>query len=128
MRKLVLFISLVSVITGCTSIRLKYEADIVSSKDEGASYTYSFEKSYSTRGLAIACWITGILYGGVCWGYLGKPYAVDSTLLAEDAHKDLVENQKLTDFKVGSESVQKVSWEGGAPIGRLVPLATAIKK
>jgi hypothetical protein len=110
----------------CTSMRLQYKTD-VTTKD-GKMSVYTYEKSYSTAASAVACTLTAFVYGGWCWTYLGKPFDFEALPLAEDAQRDLRENQKLTDFKIGRERIERVSWDAGSPVSSLVPLKSSISQ
>lgn len=98
-------------LSACSSARLRYTTEI--DLPDGSQASYQFEKSYSVRSDAVACGITGIIYGGWCWMYLGMPRASQKEALRKDAFDYLKNNLGKKDFTVRHEDTTRVSWDAG---------------
>ncbi len=111
---------LIFAMLGCTSIRMRYEAD-VENGDNGEAGHYTYEKSYSTTGSAVSCWISAVFYGGWCWTYLAKPWGNETGALISDAQTELHSRYKFGQIILKSESTMKVNWESGSTTSNFIP-------
>ncbi|MBT3586463.1 MAG: hypothetical protein HN509_16265, partial [Halobacteriovoraceae bacterium] len=73
--------------SSCSTIYLKYKAKYVT--ENGKSGKYVLRKSYPVGSTRTWCFITGILYGGACWVYMGMPNSSHRKLIRKDAKANL---------------------------------------
>lgn len=98
----------------CTNIRVRYNSEI--KLNDGRTGTYIYEKSYKVGGLQVwGCVLTGIIYGGLCWTYLGLPSSSHKEQLNQDAHDQLA-NLLQTPYQEGEVIIQRVNWSGDSKI------------
>src|SRR5437660_10289727 len=84
MKKSIILVFLFVFVSGCSTMRLEYKADVT--KEDGQNVRYSFARSYPVGGSAeTLCYITGIFLGGTCWFYFAMPTVNQSTVAEEDA-------------------------------------------
>ncbi len=73
-------------LAGCSSISLRTEARLTVRPPNGQARQLSYEAIgfHELPGWSAACWITGIFYGGACWGYLSLP---DGDMIAVERNR-----------------------------------------
>jgi hypothetical protein len=80
--------------TSCTSVQTRVSGTLLvdRSQDEApVQFSYEAVESHSTIGLAVACLLTGIYYGGACWAYLALPFDDHEILALEHAREDAMQ-------------------------------------
>lgn len=71
MRNISIVLIALQLLCGCTSMTLKYEADLeTNGKMQGTVYA---TRTVDTTGHAVVCGVTFWIYGGWCWSYLFMP-------------------------------------------------------
>ena len=112
-----LSLSLVAAVTlmACSSIRLEYNSEVVTSDKDAVPKPYHYENSYSVAGNMWACIGTGILYGGWCWAYLAMPFDGQTDRISNDAAANLKDISGGATYKERAPRVDRQSWEPGAP-------------
>lgn len=106
MKKLILSLCLST--TACSSLDLRYDADI---QIEHLPAKYSFEKSYSMEGQAVACLTTFYLIGGACWVYLMRPLNGDKEKLMSDVKADLDSRLSAVKYDIKSDEIKREGWD-----------------
>ncbi|MBU6376599.1 MAG: hypothetical protein KGQ59_11425 [Bdellovibrionales bacterium] len=97
-------------LSGCSSIRLRYEGEVKDSK--GRVGTVSFEKSYDiSGGIPVWCGLSAIYFGGACWYYLALPSVRQKKMCREDAQAAIEKKLKTTDFTLEENLVESISWK-----------------
>lgn len=101
--------TLIISITGCSTVRLKYEADY---KVTGQQQTNRmvYENDYSAGYLRWACVLTGWIWGGACWGYLAMPFESQKKEVRKDARKKLLTETKLSAVDIHNGSIERAGW------------------
>lgn len=116
--------SLAILSTGCSSMHLQYDADI---KTEQGIAHYTFQKSYSTSGMAWACGFTAIFYGGACWAYKSKPWNSEEEQLASDAKVELMSKYKVSQFEINTQNISRLEWDRRSTGSNLIYYANPAK-
>ncbi|MCK5884778.1 MAG: hypothetical protein KAG61_13900 [Bacteriovoracaceae bacterium] len=100
---------LVISIAGCSTVRLKYEADY---KVAGVGQTNRmvYEKSYEVGNLRWWCALSGVFYGGACWLYLRMPVIDQEEQIRDEARKKLLADTQLSIVDIYNTSVKRVGW------------------
>lgn len=97
----------------CSSIRMKYESDILVEGQKTQHFVY--ENSYPVGGAhAPLCGITAIFLGGSCWYYLVMPTVQQKQIIAEDADDFLKKKMGPAKFEEEKIKVSKVSYQEGS--------------
>lgn len=100
--------------SACSNIRVRYNSQL--KLNDGRTGTYLYEKSYKVSGFNVwGCVITGILYGGLCWTYLGLPSSTHKEQLDQDAHDHLASLIKVP-YQEEEVIIQRVNWNGDPEI------------
>jgi hypothetical protein len=105
-------IIMIFLFTSCSTIRMKHESE--ANLKDGRTAKFEFEKSYKVPSKdKTLCWITGILYGGWCWMYLGMPGDKQREEIKSDAHKKLKGLLKEKEFTIVNNKTSRASWNKG---------------
>ena len=108
-RELILLISLLSIVGSCGTVRMRYGAKFETQNQKKGEFVY--EKSYPVGNLQTWCIITGILYGGACWFYLGLPYEKHQNMIKRDARIKLGSKVNETDLKMYEENISRLNFK-----------------
>ena len=109
MKNIVLMILLFVFLTGCSTIRMSYQADVTAG--DGRTGTYTLKKSYDIGGPHSAfCALTGIFLGGSCWFYLVMPTVNQNNQIRKDARQHLDKVFGKTSYEVQEQNVDRDSW------------------
>jgi len=96
-------------LTSCSTMRLRYQTDFKANDQRSGLFTY--EKNYQTSGYQLLCIITGIVYGGWCWAYLGLPTEKDQALMSEESLVKLKGLLSTNEVEVFGAQVERVGWD-----------------
>ncbi|HAZ13053.1 MAG TPA: hypothetical protein DCY86_09725 [Bdellovibrionales bacterium] len=91
---------------------MKYDGDFKT--NDGRSGKYVYERSYEVKTLRLWCIITGIVYGGACWGYLVLPTTDMKHTFNKHAEIRLLELAKAQSVILYPENSNFLSWGEGA--------------
>ena len=86
---------------------LDYRASVQKENTEVAQF--EFRKSYDTSGLAWGCGLTFWFYGGICWGYVAKPFASDQAMIRNDVRMELAA-LNIGGYEILQESIRRINW------------------
>ena len=99
-------------LTGCTSVQTVVKGDLLVSPDDESSppTTYRMEvvQSHDMTGWAIGCVVTGLFYGGSCWGYLAAPFAEHKNAAVSTARDEAKRIGRCTDLL--QPTVDRFGW------------------
>lgn len=111
MRNLAPFaLALVLLTSSCSSIRMRYAADLETG--DGRKGTYVFEKSYTVETFPVFCGVTAIFLGGACWFYLVMPTVPQVNKMQNDAHAQLEELLgPSTTYTIRASQTDRMNWE-----------------
>ena len=114
-------------------MRMSYDAQINNNKDN-KKQIFHYEKSYD---LGYWCPITGILYGGSCWMYLGYPNMEHISNISNDAKTKLdellgknnweIQGFPVMDKKDWSNSRETFLLNGDIPIEKKIEVSDSTK-
>jgi len=108
MKKSIILAFLFVFVSGCSTMRLEYKADVT--KEDGQRVRYSYSRSYPVGGSTeTLCYITGIFLGGACWFYFVMP-TVDQSATAEADALAALNKSIGTKYKLQNKDVERVSW------------------
>ena len=93
-------------------MHLQYRADIQT--DRGLAH-YTYDRSYSISGTAIGCGFTGIMWGGWCWAYYGKPYGSEADKFTNDAASELRDKYQIANFEIKWSIIERHGWNEISP-------------
>lgn len=113
-------------LSSCASMRMRYEADVEDGQNKSGHFTY--EKTYSTTGSAVGCWLTAIFYGGWCWAYLAKPFGSEIEILTAEAQGELRNKYDYAHIVLKSESILRMNWQLGSTTSNYLPYQKSIGK
>jgi hypothetical protein len=129
--KISLFILLTMLLSGCATIRLKYDVDVkvtANTNDKtAANGKVTFEKSYPIDNQKILCMISGVLYGGACWFYLGMPNSEQMAAIKRDGKLRIQEYFEGKRLEYVSSEVSRVSWDDEAERLQISPEFSGIQ-
>lgn len=129
-----LMIAILIIFSGCSTIRIKYESDVIVEKPVSRGATsqettipFVYEKSYDVSGtLQISCWLTSIFYGGACWFYNTLPSEEQIASVTKDANKELKAKLKGSKFEQRNVFVDKTSWDRKKTLVSIKPASTEL--
>jgi hypothetical protein len=116
---------LLFLLSSCSTVRLGYQG-AVKDQDGNEVGSFAMEKSYSTSNMQLWCIITGIIYGGACWGYLIMPTTNQRKEFHRDALARIKEKTGRDNLQFHYDGIKKVSWESSEEfftlnLGQLAP-------
>lgn len=96
-------------LSGCISMNLQYTAEV---EQGGKELSAVYQDTVSTTGHALACVLTGFLYGGWCWAYLAMPFAGTEEDFRMEARARIKEKLRKNKKKVRfhDERVDRTGW------------------
>jgi hypothetical protein len=100
---------------------MRYETKFTASNGKSGQFVY--ENSYNVGSLQTWCIITGILYGGACWGYLSYPSKDHDNFVTSDAKIKLANLIGTTDIGFENTRITKTTW-GGKPESHKLSLSS----
>ncbi len=107
--KLLAIIILLSLMISCSTISMQYKTDFKSKNGKEGQFLY--KKSYKIGNLKTWCIITGLFYGGACWGYLFYPSSTHKKLITTDANIKLAEQLGTSKISYNNTEAIKLSWD-----------------
>ena len=114
MKKYISFLALTCLLISCSSVRMKYDGEFKTG--DGRSGKYVYERSYEVKTLRLWCIITGIVYGGACWGYLILPTSNMKEAFHKDAEAKLLELSKAQNVSFDPANARFLSWDDAVDI------------
>ena len=116
--KLICACVLFSVFSACSTIRMRYDADIETAA--GKTGTYRFEKSYDVSGgQSVFCGLSAIFFGGACWFYLVMPTTLQISTVTADAEKALNQDLGNNEATIQSFRVKSSGWNDAPLVSEL---------
>jgi len=112
----ILTVTLAAMLTACSSIHLKYTAQMTA---DNVTREVAAERSYSIQSTQTLCIITGVLYGGWCWAYLFMPTRSQIATMAGDSRVLLKGNRESGRYSFARERVQRVGWKKREPTSNI---------
>ena len=104
--------------SSCSTIRVNYEADFQT--DNNKSGKIEYKNSYKVGGgTRILCVVTGIIYGGSCWMYLGMPNAEHRSMARSDAERTLREELGASQVTTSNISIRRLNWSEEEPMHQI---------
>jgi hypothetical protein len=104
----ILFLLVALLGSGCTSIRMRYDADVAVG---GKTAKFSHEQSYSIgSGLPVLCVLTGIFFGGACWFYTVMPTTDQRRQSEADAKAALEKALGGKSYEISACTNDRVGW------------------
>jgi hypothetical protein len=116
MRKMMIIIFIL--FNSCSTIRMKYVATVKDMKN-GNERIISNQINVKSGGIQPACWITGIIYGGACWGYLLTPYEQHITTAKDVGRHEIRWIYGEDRYQIISEDIQRLIMVGLIGLYRL---------
>lgn len=107
--KILLLVAITSLLSSCGTVRVRYGAKFKTQNQKKGEFVY--EKSYAVGSLQTWCIITGIVYGGACWLYLGLPYNKHEEMVKRDARIKLGTLVGETDLIMYEESIARQNFK-----------------
>jgi len=74
---------MVTLLTGCSTIRMKYSAPYEA--PGGKTRRAVYEKGYPVGGIDVLCPLTAVFFGGACWFYTVMPTVRQKNMIRADA-------------------------------------------
>lgn len=104
-------LTMIAALAGCANMRGAYQADVVVDNQRAGCVRY--EGAVETD-FAVACGLTGIFYGGACWGYISMPHDDQVRVMRSRALAKLRE-RGVANAQLVREDARRLSWDGDAP-------------
>ena len=108
MKTKIFILTLVIIFSSCSTIRLRHKSRfLIPNQKQGE---FQFTQSIPVGSLQTWCLLTGIIYGGACWVYLGLPSESQKNEIDKNARIRLASLIRTDEFELSDVSVSKLSW------------------
>lgn len=100
---------------GCSTIRMKYQAEVKPTAKVTSTQVFTHEQSYDVGGAnKELCIITGIFLGGYCWFYTVMPTMQQKDWILKDANRQLSKSFPAG-YEVSNVVIDRESWSDSQP-------------